>query len=101
MAGVDIDWTHNGNKSKAINAAKAMHASYGIGSNPVGKPSNSNHNVGLAVDMTVSNYVGKTIHLNGSKYKISGFNDLVVAGKEVSVIWYGSKDKPHWSQNGR
>lgn len=78
-----------------------IYPSYGIGSNPVGKPSNSNHNIGLAIDMTVSNYVGKTIYLNGSKYKISGFNDLVVAGKEVSVIWYGSKDKLHWSQNGR
>lgn len=78
-----------------------MHASYGIGSNPVGKPSNSNHNVGLAVDMTVTNYVGKTINLNGTKYKISGFNDLVAVGRKFSVIWYGSSDKPHWSQNGR
>ncbi len=99
--GVNIDWTHGGNKSKAVEAARAMHASYGIGGNPVGKPSNSNHNVGLAVDMTVTNYSGKTISLNGNKYKINGFNDLVAAGKKVSVIWYGSKDKPHWSQTGR
>ncbi|WP_352288025.1 hypothetical protein [Psychrobacter sp. GW64-MNA-CIBAN-0177] len=99
--GVNIDWTHGGNKSKAVEAARAMHASYGIGGNPVGKPSNSNHNVGLAVDMTVTNYSGKTISLNGNKYKINEFNDLVAAGKKVSVIWYGSKDKPHWSQTGR
>ena len=99
--GVNIDWTHGGNKSKAVEAARAMHASYGIGGNPVGKPSNSNHNVGLAVDMTVTNYSGKTISLNGKNYKLNGFNDLVAAGKKVSVIWYGSNDKPHWSQTGR
>ena len=99
--GVNIDWTHGGNRSKAIEAARAMHASYGIGGNPVGKPSKSNHNGRLAVDMTVTNYSGKTISLNGNKYKINGFNDLVAAGKKVSVIWYGSNDKPHWSQTGR
>ncbi|MBP9552513.1 hypothetical protein KBE46_03210, partial [Candidatus Saccharibacteria bacterium] len=99
--GVNIDWTHGGNESKAIEAARAMHASYGIGDNPVGKPSNSNHNVGLAVDMTITNYSGKTISLNGKNHKLNGFNDLVAAGKKVSVIWYGSNDKPHWSQTGR
>lgn len=99
--GVNIDWTHGGNRSKAIEAARAMHASYGIGGNPVGKPSKSNHNSKLAVDMTITNYSGKTISLNGNKYKINGFNDLVAAGKKVSVIWYGSNDKPHWSQTGR
>lgn len=99
--GVNIDWTHGGNKSKAVEGTRAMHAAYGIGSNPVGKPSNSNHNVGLAVDMTITNYSGKTISLNGNKYKIHGFNDLVAAGKKVSIIWYGSNDKPHWSQTGR
>ena len=55
----------------------------------------------LAVDMTVTNYSDKTISLTGNKYKINGFNDLVAAGKKVSVIWYGSNDKPHWSQTGR
>lgn len=99
--GVNIDWTHGGNESKAVEAARAMHASYGIGDNPVGKPSNSNHNVGLAVDMTITNYSGKTISLNGKNHKLNGFNDLVAAGKKVSVIWYGSNDKPHWSQTGR
>lgn len=99
--GVNIDWTHNGNRNKALKAAKAMHASYGIGGNPVGRPSNSNHNVGLAIDMKITNYTGKVISLNGKRYKINNFSDLVAIGRKVSVIWFGNGDKPHWSHNGR
>lgn len=99
--GVNIDWTHKGNTSEAVKAAKAMHQKYAIGNNPVGKPGSSNHNRKMAVDMTISNYNGKVVSIDGINTKITSWSSLVALGKKHGVIWYGSKDAPHWSHTGR
>jgi len=99
--GVNIDWTHKGNKAEAVKAAKAMHQKYGIGSNPVGKPGSSNHNRKMAVDMKISNYVGKVVTIDGDSTKINNWSTLTELGKKHGVIWFGSKDAPHWSHTGR
>lgn len=99
--GVNIDWTHKGNKAEAVKAAKAMHQKYGIGSNPVGKPGSSNHNRKMAVDMKISNYAGKVVTIDGDTTKINNWSTLTSLGKKHGVIWYGSKDAPHWSHTGR
>lgn len=99
--GVNIDWTHKGKKAEAVKAAKAMHQKYGIGSNPVGKPGSSNHNRKMAVDMKISNYVGKVVTIDGDTTKINSWSTLTSLGKKHGVIWYGSKDAPHWSHTGR
>lgn len=99
--GVNIDWTHNGNKTEAVKAAKAMYQKYGIGKNPVGKPGSSNHNSKMAVDMRISNYVGKVVVIDGESTKITSWATLTQLGKKHGVIWYGSKDAPHWSHTGR
>lgn len=99
--GVNIDWTHNGNKTEAVKAAKAMYQKYGIGKNPVGKPGSSNHNSKMAVDMRISNYVGKVVVIDGESTKITSWSTLTQLGKKHGVIWYGSKDAPHWSHTGR
>lgn len=99
--GVNIDWTHNGNKTEAVKAAKAMYQKYGIGKNPVGKPGSSNHNSKMAVDMRISNYVGKVVVIDGESTKITSWATLTQLGKKHGVIWYGSKDTPHWSHTGR
>ena len=99
--GVSIDWTHKGKKAEAVKAAKAMHQKYGIGDNPVGKPGSSNHNRKMAVDMKISNYIGKVVTIDGESTKITSWSTLTQLGKKHSVIWYGSKDAPHWSHTGR
>ncbi|KYQ78723.1 hypothetical protein AWW73_09075 [Acinetobacter lactucae] len=99
--GVNIDWTHKGNKTEAIKAAKAMYKKYGIGKNPVGKPGSSNHNRKKAVDMRISNYIGKVVTIDGESIKITSWATLTQLGKKYGVIWYGSKDAPHWSETGR
>ncbi|MBJ9702335.1 hypothetical protein [Acinetobacter calcoaceticus] len=99
--GLNIDWTHKGNKTEAVKAAKAMYKKYGIGTNPVGKPGSSNHNRKKAVDMRISNYVGKVVVIDGESTKITSWATLTRLGKKHGVIWYGSKDAPHWSHTGR
>ncbi|GAM31347.1 hypothetical protein P23_1863 [Acinetobacter calcoaceticus] len=99
--GLNIDWTHKGNKTEAVKAAKAMYKKYGIGTNPVGKPGSSNHNRKKAVDMRISNYVGKVVVIDGESTKITNWATLTQLGKKHGVIWYGSKDAPHWSHTGR
>ncbi|MCY1186238.1 hypothetical protein D9M73_270900 [compost metagenome] len=78
-----------------------MYQKYGIGKNPVGKPGSSNHNSKMAVDMRISNYVGKVVVIDGESTKITSWATLTQLGKKHGVIWYGSKDAPHWSHTGR
>lgn len=99
--GVNIDWTHKGNKAEAVKAAKAMYQKYGIGNNPVGKPGSSNHNKKMAVDMRIANYVGKIVTIDNEITKITSWATLTQLGKKHNVIWYGNKDAPHWSHTGR
>ena len=80
-----------------------MHAKYGIGSNPVTKPGRSNHNPkkALAVDMKITNFNNKKLKYNGKIKLVERFNDLVIVGNEFNIYWFGSGDKPHWSNNGK
>jgi hypothetical protein len=103
MAGVDIDWTHKGNREAARTAAKAMMAKYEI-KFPAALV--SRHTQRRAVDMTIG-WQGtlKLIDFDGKEHKISsaprnGSNpQLIVVGKTFGVIKLIS-DPPHWSDDG-
>jgi D-alanyl-D-alanine dipeptidase len=98
MAGVDIDWTHGGDKRAAVQAAKEMVAGYGI----VYKPAlNSRHSQGLAIDMDISNYRGRPfVDGDGNTVKVRNHDDLVKLGASFGVKKLAS-DPPHWSSDGR
>ena len=100
--GVNIDWSHGGNKEKAKKAAIEMHALYQVGNNPIARPGRSNHNPAkaLAVDMKISGIDGKTIKINGKKFIVNTLADLAPVGREFGVFWFGNGDKPHWSHDG-
>lgn len=105
--GVNIDWAHLGADGKADlasakSAAKAMKSAYAIGVNPVGKPGQSNHNKKLAVDLSISGYAKKKVkNPDGDQVSLSDWDDLLDLGVDFGVKWYGQKDRPHWSINGR
>lgn len=105
--GVNIDWAHLGADGKADltaakAAAKAMKSAYAIGSNPVGEPGNSNHNKKRAMDISLGNYVGKSVtNGDGDSVKLSSWSDVKKLGATYGVYWFGANDRPHWSWNGR
>nr|WP_221320296.1 LysM domain-containing protein [Chitinivorax tropicus] len=105
--GVNIDWSHKDAAGKADlkaakHAAADMVRAYGLGNNPVAKPGRSNHNKRQAIDMTITNYERKTIiDADGNKVKIGSWHDLKLVGKTYDVIWFGARDRPHWSPTGR
>jgi murein DD-endopeptidase MepM/ murein hydrolase activator NlpD len=105
--GVEIDWAHldeSGvpDKKAAKAAAQAMKQAYAIGSNPVGKPGLSNHNKKMAMDVSLSGYVGKTaVNGDGDKVDLVTWNDVKKLGVTYDVYWFGANDRPHWSWNGR
>ncbi len=55
----------------------------------------------MAVDMKISNYVGKVVTIDGESTKKNNWSALTELGKKHCVIWFGSKDAPHWSHTGR
>lgn len=104
-AKIDIDWVHRTASGKvdlaaSRNAAEEMVQAYGI----VYKPAlNSNHTLGLAIDMTISWEGSLTIALaSGQKTTIdsgprTGQNShLHEVGKSYQVLKMVS-DPPHWS----
>ncbi|WP_255992284.1 LysM peptidoglycan-binding domain-containing protein [Chitinolyticbacter albus] len=106
-AGVNIDWVHR-NPDGTINdaaskaAAAAMAKGFQTGTNPVALPGTSNHNKRRAVDMSITGYENKKVKsADGNDVTLKNHADLVALGLEYSVIWLGSKDKPHWSFNGK
>ncbi len=103
MAGVDIDWTHKGNRTAAKAAALAMMAKYEI-QFPAALV--SRHTQKRAIDMTIAWTGTLTItDFDGVTRKISaaprnGSNPaLIEAGKSFGVIKLVS-DPPHWSDDG-
>lgn len=105
--GVNIDWGHRdrdgfkANLVKAKSAARDMMFGYGIGSMPVSKPGRSSHNYSQAIDMQLSNFVGKTVlDAQDKSRKIKNFIDLKSVGASYGVIWYGPEDRVHWSLDG-
>lgn len=108
-AGINIDWAHRNadgkpNPAAAKQAAEAMCSGYSI--NPhstkqlVGKPGNSRHNYAAAVDMNISQYIGKLVkNAAGDEVKLSSFKDLKELGASYGVKYF-PKENMHWSDTG-
>ena len=102
MAGVAIDWVHrdargNVNLAASRAAASAMVISYQI----VFRPAlNSNHTRGLAIDMSISNYLNKNVNnAGGTAVLIRTAANLHALGATYGVHKLAS-DPPHWSSDG-
>lgn len=103
IQGVDIDWSHGGDRVAAKSAAKAMKAAYGI-AYPAALI--SRHTQRVAIDMTVSWLADLSIKsANGAMVKISSFPrtgdnpNLWKVGSGYGVVKLPS-DRPHWSSDG-
>lgn len=101
---VNIDWSHrdeNGNiqLDKAIKGASDMNELYKSRFQP---SLTSNHTKGLAIDMYITNIIGKTVKLRsgGPDKLVSSQDDLWMIAKTYGVIKHPT-DKPHWSYNGK
>lgn len=96
--GVNIDWTHRGNIDAATTAARNMVNAYRI----VFRPAlTSRHIQRRAIDMTITNIVGKSIaKADGSMVIVNRLSDLNPVGSSYGVIKLIS-DPPHWSDDGR
>lgn len=106
---VDIDWTHGGDDKAAVAGALALKKAFSLGNNAVGLPYNSNHNKGLAIDLTLTPAwgIGKTIRDgNGKDVVIKSKSDIMAVGKSYAVLHWDSagkkrrQDNPHWSKTG-
>ena len=96
MTGVNIEWVHPTNAA-SIAAAAAMRDGYGIVFPPALV---SNHTRRTAIDITITNIVGKTIKdAAGNEIRIDKLVDLNPVGKSFGVIKLAS-DPPHWSIDG-
>lgn len=102
MAGVDIDWVHRDRRGRADatasrSAALGMVGLYGI----VHRPAlSSRHTEGRAIDMTISNYSGKTFaDGEGTATRVRTAAELHALGDSFGVIKLVS-DPPHWSDDG-
>jgi hypothetical protein len=51
--------------------------------------------------MKITNFNNKKWKDNGKIKLVERFNDLVIAGNEFNIYWFGSGNKPHWSHNGK
>lgn len=97
MPGVDIQWVHPTPAATRL-AAGEMVRGYGT----VFRPSlSSRHTEGRAVDMTITDFVGKSF-IDGTHQTITVINDaeLHALGGTFGVIKLIS-DPPHWSDDGR
>jgi LysM repeat protein len=107
--GINIDWAHRNadgkpNPAAAKQAAEAMCSGYSI--NPhsskqlVGKPGNSRHNYAAAVDMNITQYIGKLVkNKAGDEVKLNSFKDLKELGANYGVKYF-PKENMHWSDTG-
>ncbi|MYN20306.1 LysM peptidoglycan-binding domain-containing protein [Rugamonas sp. FT107W] len=108
-AGIDIDWAHRDadgtpNIAAAKAAAEEMCRGYSI--NPrserqqVGMPGSSRHNYAAAVDMNITNYIGKTVKdATGNEVHLRSFSDLTAVGRSYGVKYY-PRENMHWSDRG-
>jgi hypothetical protein len=106
MQGVNINWDH-GTKEESVKAAKEMLPALNIDKQVIKPAIRSQHNFGLAIDMSLS--WNKTIEIkdaDGNTVKINtlprnGLNkQLIAVGKTYGVQKFKRKDDPHWSNNG-
>ena len=97
MAGVDIDWTHGGDRAKAKVGAREMMAGYNIAF-PAALV--SRHTQRRAVDMTV--HFPHAIMVKDAKgvaHAAAATSDLIAIGETYGVKKLAS-DPPHWSDDG-
>ena len=102
MRGVDIAWVHRrrdgtADPAKSRSAAAAMVTAYDI----VFRPAlTSNHTLGLAIDMTISNDRNKQVSdASGVKKTLKSASDLHGLGPTYGAHKLAS-DPPHWSSDG-
>ncbi|MGU3416731.1 hypothetical protein ACLBW0_24650 [Enterobacteriaceae bacterium C34A] len=96
--GVNIDWTHKGNLTAAAAAAKEMVNGYHIVYGPV---LTSRHTQKRAIDMTITNVIGKTLkNAHGVDVLVQSQSKLHEVGATFGVHKLIS-DPPHWSDDGR
>lgn len=95
--GVNIDWTHKGNRDAAIVAARNMVTLYSIAY----KPSlSSRHTQRRAIDMTITSVIGKSVmENNGVEVPVVTLSSLNSIGATYGVHKLIS-DPPHWSDDG-
>lgn len=103
--GVSIDWTNGGKTASAVTLARQMCAAYGVAWNSarqqVGRPGNSRHNYGAAVDMNIQGYINKNVkNPQGKLVKLTNVAALRNLGRAYGVIYYTGEDM-HWSDTGR
>lgn len=96
MTGVNIDWVHETDEA-SVAAAEKMRSEYDIVYPP---ELVSRHTERGAIDMTISNIIGKKMtDAEGKEVKIEKESDLHAVGKSYGVIKLLG-DKPHWSDDG-
>ncbi|MDO8990618.1 MAG: hypothetical protein Q7U91_13410 [Sideroxyarcus sp.] len=96
MDGVNIQWVHP-TAADSTAAATAMVSGYGIAFPPALV---TNHSKKTAIDVTITNMVGKTIkNASGTDVVINALADLNAVGATYGVIKLVN-DPPHWSEDG-
>lgn len=109
LAGVDIEWVH-ATTADSVKAARELMAALGIANLGTSPALRSQHNLGLAIDMSISwNGIVSIMDATGDLVKIdtaprSGMNrQLINVGQGYGVRKYSGsgQDEPHWSNNGR
>lgn len=114
-SGVNINWVHKNSSGQpdenlSMLAAKQMVSAFGMSGLNVAPALQSRHTEGNAIDMNISwqgvlnirNKSGNIVSITSSPK--DGMNtDLHAVGATYGVIKFrgGSKDKPHWSTDGR
>lgn len=111
---VVINWAHGPrgvySAAASLAAAQAMVRGYGMSGLKVAPALKSHHIAGLAVDMTI--HWGGTLTIRNAREQVvniatsprDGMNEqLHEVGASYGVIKYhgGTKDRPHWSIDGR
>ena len=95
--GVNIDWTHKGNHTAAVTAARNMVSGYHTVYKPV---LTSRHTQKRAIDMTITDIMGKVLkNADGTEVLVRSQSQLHSVGASYGVYKLVS-DPPHWSDDG-
>lgn len=108
VSGIDIEWVHS-TASASVSAAKEMVHTLSISRLRTKPALRSLHNVGLAVDMSISwqgmvsvkDATGKVVQIKSGPR--NGMNrQLIAVGATYGVRKYrgSGRDVPHWSNSG-
>ncbi|QPR62220.1 hypothetical protein [Serratia rubidaea] len=95
--GVNIDWSHRGNRADAVAAARDMVNAYHIVYGPV---LTSRHTQRRAIDMTITGIINKSVkNAAGVDVLVKSQSVLHEVGASYGVLKLLS-DPPHWSDDG-